>query len=264
MPNIHATAILASGAHIHETCKIGPYAVIGEGVRLGPGNVVGPHVVIEGDTEIGAGNHFLASCSIGASPQISGRSSDAGRLVIGDGNVFREFVTVHAGGEAATVLGARNLIMATAHVAHDCVLGDDIVLANGATLGGHVVIDDLAQVSGLCAIHQHVRIGTLAFVAGGSIVTQDVAPYCLVQGDRARLVSLNLVGLRRAGVLAAEIGALKRAYRALFAGGGPMTERIAAVEAAAPDERVMRLVDFLRKSSRGVITASRRALATAA
>ena len=264
MSSIHPTAVIAFGASIHESCEIGPYAVIGPGVRLGPGNVVGPHVVIEGDTEIGAGNRFLASCSIGASPQITGRSGDVGRLMIGDENVFREFVTVHAGGDAITVLGSRNLVMATAHVAHDCRLGDDIILANGATLGGHVEIEDLAQVSGLCALHQHVRIGSLAFVAGGSIVTQDVAPYCLVQGDRARLVSLNLVGLKRAGLSTAEVGALKRAYRALFLGQAPMAERIAAVDAWKGDERVRRLTAFLRSSTRGVITAPRRSFATAA
>lgn len=264
MPNIHPTAVIAAGARIDATCQIGPYAVIGEGVRLGPGNIVGPHVVIEGDTAIGTGNRFLASCSIGASPQIAGRSGDVGRLAIGDGNVFREFVTVHAGGEAVTTLGSRNLVMATAHVAHDCQLGDDIVLANGATLGGHVEIENLAQVSGLCAIHQHVRIGTLAFVAGGSIVTQDVAPYCLVQGDRARLISLNQVGLRRAGLAAAEVRALKRAYRALFLNSVPMTERIAALEAEVSDERVLRLIDFVRTSRRGVVSVPRRSFATAA
>lgn len=264
MSSIHPTAVIAPGASIHESCDIGPYAVIGAGVRLGPGNIVGPHAVIEGDTKIGAGNRFLASCSIGASPQITGRSGDVGRLEIGDDNVFREFVTVHAGGDAVTTLGSRNLIMATAHVAHDCQLGDDIVLANGATLGGHVEIDSGAQLSGLCAVHQHVRIGTLAFVAGGSIVTQDVAPYCLVQGDRARLISLNLVGLRRAGLSATEVSVLKRAYRELFLGQAPMAERISSVEAADGDERVRRLVEFLRTSTRGVITAPRRAFAAAA
>ena len=264
MSSIHSTAVIAAGASIHESCEIGPYSVIGPGVRMGPGNVVGPHVVIEGDTEIGVGNRFLASCSIGASPQITGRSGDIGRLVIGDGNVFREFVTVHSGGEDVTVLGSRNLIMATAHVAHDCRLGDEIVLANAATLGGHVEIGDMAQLSGLCAVHQHVRIGTQAFVAGGSIVTQDVAPYCLVQGDRARLVSLNLVGLERAGLSGLEIAALKRAYRELFLGQGPLAERIAAVEAGVRDERVKRLAAFLRSTTRGVITTSRRGLAAAA
>ncbi|CAN7366352.1 acyl-ACP--UDP-N-acetylglucosamine O-acyltransferase [Phenylobacterium sp. LjRoot164] len=264
MASIHSTAVVAPGAQIDPSCEIGPYAVIGPDVRMGPGNVVGPHVVLDGRTEIGADNRFMASCSIGASPQITGRAAEAGRLRIGDGNVFREFVTVHAGGDSTTVIGARGLFMATAHVAHDCVLGDDVVMANGATLAGHVVIGDRAQLSGLCAVHQHVRIGELAFVAGGAIVTQDVAPYCLVQGDRARLVSLNAVGLRRAGLAASEVSALKRAFRSIFHGDGPLAERLAAAEAGLADERVARLIGFMRASVRGVIATPRRSLPAAA
>lgn len=265
MLSIHPTAVVAPGAQIHPTCEVGPYAVIGAHVRLGPGNVVGPHAVLDGNTSIGAGNRFHASCSIGGSPQITGRAGDVGRLIIGDDNVFREFVTVHAGGEAVTTIGSRGLFMATAHVAHDCVLGDDIVMANGATLGGHVVIGDRAQLSGLCAVHQHVRIGELAFVAGGAIVTQDVAPYCLVQGDRAKLVSLNAVGLRRAGLGAQDVGRLKRTFRTLFHGQGGLAERMAAAEALEPsDDRTVRLLAFMRDSVGGVIATPRRHLPAAA
>lgn len=264
MASIHPTAVVAPGAQIDPSCEIGPYAVIGPEVRLGPGNVVGPHAVLDGRTEIGAGNRFMASCAIGASPQITGRAGDVGRLRIGEGNVFREFVTVHAGGEAVTTIGARGLFMATSHVAHDCRIGDDVVMANGATLAGHVVIGERAQLSGLCAVHQHVRIGALAFVAGGAIVTQDVAPYCLVQGDRARLVSLNAVGLRRAGFTSAEVGALKRAFRLIFQGDGALSERLAAAETGGADERVRGLVAFMRSSVRGVIATPRRVLPAAA
>lgn len=264
MANIHSTAVVAPGAQIDPTCEIGPYAVIGAGVRLGPNNVVGPHVVLDGETTIGSGNRFLASCSIGASPQITGRAADLGRLTIGDDNVFREFVTVHAGGDGVTAIGSRGLFMATAHIAHDCMIGDDVVMANGATLGGHVSIGDRAQLSGLCAVHQHVRIGELSFVAGGSIVTQDVAPYCLVQGDRARLVSLNAVGLRRAGLSALETGRLKRVFKTLFLGPGALAERLTAAEAAEDDVRTAQLIAFVRASVRGVIAAPRRSLATAA
>jgi UDP-N-acetylglucosamine acyltransferase len=264
MASIHSTAVVAPGAQIHETCEIGPYAVIGGGVRLGPGNVVGPHVVLDGATQIGAGNRFLSSCSIGASPQITGMAAVTGRLVVGDDNVFREFVTVHAGGAGVTVIGSRGLFMATAHVAHDCTVGDDVVLANGATLAGHVSVGDRAQLSGLCAVHQHVRIGTLAFVAGGSIVTQDVAPYCLVQGDRARLVSLNAVGLKRTGVSLAEIGRLKQVFRALFHGPGTLADRLASAEGLAGDARTAALLAFMQGSVRGVIATPRRALPAAA
>jgi len=264
MASIHPTAVVADTAEIDPSCDIGPYAVIGPRVRLGPGNVVGPHVVLDGETRIGAGNRFLASCSVGASPQISGRVDHVGRLDIGDENVFREFVTVHAGGEGVTRIGSRGLFMATAHVAHDCLIGDDVILANGATLAGHVQIGDRAQLSGLCAVHQYVRIGTLAFVAGGSIVTQDVAPYCLVQGDRARLVSLNTVGLRRAGLTAEQARALRRVFRALFQSPAALPERLAAARALAEDQRTSELVAFVAASGRGVIATPRRGLPAAA
>jgi UDP-N-acetylglucosamine acyltransferase len=265
MDNFHPTAVIAPSAEVDASCEIGPYAVIGPKVRLGPRNVVGPHVVLDGLTDIGADNRFLASCSIGAAPQISGFDRREGRLVVGEANVFREFVTVHGGGEGGvTQIGSGGLFMATAHVAHDCVIGDDVILANGATLAGHVEIGSGAQVSGLCAIHQHVRIGPLAFIAGGSIVTQDVAPYCLVQGDRARLVSLNVVGLRRAGLEGADLLNLKRLFRIVFQGGGSLADRLAAADAMDGDERTRAIVAFIRSSSRGVITTPRRPVAAAA
>lgn len=256
MSLIHPTAVIAPGAEIGADCEIGPYAVIGARVRLGPGNVVGPHAVIEGETTVGAGNRFLQFCSIGAGPQVTGWNGEAGRLTVGEGNVFREFVTVHASMGEATVVGSGNFVMAGAHVAHDCRLGDDVKLANAAILGGHVEVGDHAWVSGLCAVHQGVRIGTYAFVAGGSIVTQDVPPFCLVQGDRARLVSLNVIGLKRAGFGAAEMAALRGAYRALFRSGGTLQERLAALDGAGG--RVGELTAFLKSSARGTISTPRR------
>ncbi|MBP7649354.1 MAG: acyl-ACP--UDP-N-acetylglucosamine O-acyltransferase [Phenylobacterium sp.] len=257
MSRIHPTAVIASGAQIAADVEIGAYAVIGPQVRLASRNVVGPHVVIEGATEIGEANRFLQFCAIGAGPQVDGWAGEAGALVIGSNNIFREFVTVHAStGPEPTKIGSRNMIMTGAHVAHDCALGDDIRLANAATLGGHVEIADFAQVSGLTAIHQHSRIGTHAFVAGGSIVTQDVPPYCLVQGDRARLAGLNSVGLKRAGFSAVEIAELRRAYRTLFLGTGPMADRLAAARLGA-GARTTALVAFLESSGRGCISTSR-------
>lgn len=257
MSLIHPTAIIAAGARIAEGVEIGAYAVIGPQVVLATGNVVGPHAVIEGATVVGPGNRFLQFCAIGAGPQIEGWAGETGALTLGEGNVFREFVTVHAStGPAPTRIGSRNLIMTGAHVAHDCVLGDGIRLANAATLGGHVVIGDFAQVSGLVAIHQHSRIGTHAFVAGGSIVTQDVPPFCLVQGDRARLAGLNAVGLKRAGFAGAEIAELRAAYRTLFLGAGAMEQRLAAVRRGA-GSRTLVLLDFLESSVRGCISTPR-------
>lgn len=256
MSLIHPTAVIAPGAQIGADCEIGPYAVIGAQVRLGPGNVIGPHAVIEGETAVGPGNRFLQFCSVGAGPQVSGWNGETGRLTVGHGNVFREFVTVHASLGEGTVIGSGSLLMAGAHVAHDCWLGDDVKLANAAMLGGHVQVGDHAWISGLCAVHQGVRIGTHAFVAGGSIVTQDVPPFCLVQGDRARLVSLNLVGLKRAGLSAAELVVLRRAYRALFRSGGTLDERISTLDGAGG--RVGELVAFLKSSARGAISTPRR------
>lgn len=252
MNAIHPTAVVAPTAQIGKGCEIGPYAVIGPRVVMGPGNIVGPHAVIEGRTTIGAGNRFSQACSIGAGPQVTGWAGEAGRLVIGDDNVFREFVTVHGSVDGETVVGSRSLIMATAHIAHDCRIGDEVKMANGATLAGHVEIGDFAWVSGLCAVHQWSRIGAYAFVAGGAIVVQDVPPFCLVQGDRARLVSLNTTGLKRAGFSSAEIMALRRAYRVLFRSAGTLAERLEELSGAAG--HVATLVDFLRHSERGAIS----------
>ncbi|MDP3631573.1 acyl-ACP--UDP-N-acetylglucosamine O-acyltransferase [Phenylobacterium sp.] len=257
MSLIHPTAVIASGARVAEGVEIGAYAVIGPQVVLATGNVVGPHAVIEGATVVGPGNRFLQFCAIGAGPQVDGWAGETGALAIGCGNVFREFVTVHAStGVEPTKIGSRNLIMTGAHVAHDCVLGDDIRLANAATLGGHVQVADFAQVSGLVAIHQYSRIGTHAFVAGGSIVTQDVPPFCLVQGDRARLAGLNAIGLKRTGVTPAEVAELRRAYRTLFLGTGPMEDRLAAARLSA-GARTLVLLDFLESSVRGCISTPR-------
>lgn len=260
MSGIHPTAVIEPGARIGAGCRIGPYAVIGAGVRLGPDNLVGPHAVIEGESEIGPGNRFLQFVSIGAGPQVDGWAGEGGALVIGADNVFREQVTVHAStGREPTRIGDRNLLMAAAHVAHGAQLGSDIRMANAATLGGEVTVGDFAWLGGLSAIHQRARVGTRAFVAGGAMVVQDVPPFCTVQGDRARLAGLNTVGLRRAGLSAAEFSALRRAYRGLFLGDGTMAERIAALRPAAG--LVAELLDFLSGSDRGVISTPRRARA---
>jgi UDP-N-acetylglucosamine acyltransferase len=261
MTRIHPTAVIEPGAQVAEDCEIGPYAVVGAQVRLGPRNVVGPHVVIDGRTEIGPGNRVLQFASIGAGPQADGWAGEAGALVIGEGNVFREQVTINASlGAEPTRIGDRNLLMAAAHVGHGAVLGSDIRMANAATLGGEVVVEDFAWLGGLCAVHQRARIGAHAFVAGGAMVVQDVPPFCTVQGDRARLAGINTVGLKRAGYGPGEIAALRRAYRALFLGAGPMDARIRAAETAG-GEVVRRLTAFMAPSDRGVISTPRRAAA---
>jgi len=261
--DIHPLAYVASGAEIGPGCSIGPFAVIAPKVKLGPGNWVGANAVIEGETVAGKNNRFHAHCCVGIAPQHDGWTGATPRLFIGDDNEFREFVTVSGGafGEAsATVIGDRNMLMAYVHIAHDCVLASDIHMANATTLGGHVRIDEHAWVSGLCAVHQGVRIGTRAFVAGGSMVAQDVPPFCLVQGDRAKLVSLNEVGLRRGGLTAGEVAMLRRAFRMLFMGKGVLRERIALARSEFGDvERVVHLIDYLEASERGVISTTRKA-----
>ncbi|HEX5380163.1 MAG TPA: acyl-ACP--UDP-N-acetylglucosamine O-acyltransferase [Phenylobacterium sp.] len=260
MTGIHPTAVIETGARLGRDCRIGPYAFVGGGVRLGDGNVVGPHVVIEGRSDIGPGNRFLQFASIGAGPQSDGWTGEAGVLVVGGGNVFREQVTVNAStGPEPTRIGDRNLLMTAAHVGHGCQVGSDIRMANAATLGGDVTVEDFAWLGGLCAVHQRARIGVHAFVAGGAMVVQDVPPFCTVQGDRARLAGLNSVGLRRAGYGSGDIAALRRAYRTLFLGAGPMAARIEAV--AADSVAVRTLVEFLAGSDRGVISTPRRARA---
>lgn len=261
MAHIHSTAVIEPGAQIAEGCEIGAYAVVGAQVRLGPDNVVGPHVVIEGRTEVGSGNRFLQFASIGAGPQADGWAGEAGTLVIGAGNLFREQVTINASlGPGPTLIGDRNLLMAAAHVGHGAVLGSDIRMANAATLGGEVVVEDFAWLGGLSAVHQRARIGAHAFVAGGAMVVQDAPPFCTVQGDRARLAGINTVGLKRAGYGPEEIAALRRAYRILFLGAGPMDTRIKTAEATG-GELVRRLTEFMAPSDRGIISTPRRVAA---
>lgn len=256
---IHPTAVISSDATIGDDSSIGPYSVIGAGVRIGNGNRIGPHVVIEGNTIIGDSNQIYQFASIGAAPQDLKYAGEASFLRIGNRNIIRECATVQPGtaaGGGKTIVGDDNMLMACSHVAHDCHIGDRVRLTNAATLAGHIEIGDGAILSGLCAVHQFVRIGRLAFVSGGAMVTQDVPPFCVVQGDRARLVALNLIGLQRAGIAQDEIASLRRAFRALFRGNGILAERLAAAaEHGARSTLVQELVDFVTGSERGVVSA---------
>jgi len=264
---IHPTAIIARGAEIGAGTEIGPYSVIGAQVRLGCRNRIGPHVVIEGNTRIGDENRIYQFASIGAAPQDLKWCGEDSTLAIGDRNIIREYATLQPGTEAggsATIIGDDNLFMASSHVGHDCRIGNHVHLANAATLAGHIEVQDHANLSGLCAVHQFSRIGMLAFVSGGAMVAQDVPPYCMVQGDRARLVGLNEIGLRRHGMAEYEILALRRAYRRLFHAGEPLASRLSALgESAAARPSIAGLVAFVAASKRGII-ATRRGDASAA
>ncbi len=216
---LHPTAIVSAGAEIHPTCEIGPYAVIGAAVKMGPRNVVGAHAVIDGDTTFGEANRVFPHACLGQIPQDLKYRGERTRLVIGSRNQFREFSTAHvgtAGGGGTTRIGDGCLFMANSHVAHDCQVGDGCILANSAGLAGHVVLEDHVILGGLSGVHQFTRVGRFVFAAGGSVITQDVAPYCTVQGDRAQLVGINTTGLARSGYSEEQIARIKEAYRIVF------------------------------------------------
>jgi UDP-N-acetylglucosamine acyltransferase len=216
---IHSTAVVAPGAEIHPSCEVGPYAVIGPDVRMGARNVVGAHAVLDGDTTLGEANHVFPHACIGQIPQDLKYRGEKTCLEIGDRNQFREFTTVHIGtdgGGGVTRIGSGCLFMANSHVAHDCQVGDACILANSVALGGHVTLEDHVILGGLSGVHQFTRVGRFVFAAGGSLIVQDVAPYCMVQGDRAELAGLNLTGLQRNGFPEEGVARVKDAYKIVF------------------------------------------------
>jgi UDP-N-acetylglucosamine acyltransferase len=254
--DIHPTAIVHPQANIAAGVKIGAYSLIGENVRIGSGTVIEPHAVIEGPSEIGERCHIFPFASIGAAPQHLRYRGEPTRLIIGNGNVFREFVTVNRGtveGGGETVLGGGNFIMAYSHIAHDCRVGNQVILANGATLAGHIEVEDFAIVGGLVAIHQFVRVGCYAIIGGASAVPQDVPPYVCASGNRAHLFGLNNVGLKRHHFPETTISALKQAYRIIFRSHIPLSKALDKVQAEVPDlPEVRHLLDFLKSSKRGI------------
>lgn len=255
-PDIHATAIIDPAAELGTGVRVGAYSIIGADVVIGEESELAAHVVVEGPTRIGRGNRISAFSSIGTAPQDQKYAGEPTRLEIGDHNTIREFTTMNRGtadGSGVSRVGDHNLFMAYAHVAHDCVIGDRVVMANAATLAGHVEIEDFAIVGGLVAIHQHVRIGESAILGGGAMVSQDVPPYCMAAGDRARLYGLNLVGLKRRGMAAETMSELKRAYRVLFQSKLRRAEAIEQVRRDFPDSaEVARMLRFIETSTRGV------------
>lgn len=254
--SIHPSAVVSPRAELDTGVEVGPYAVIGPHVRIGRQTWIGPHAVIEGHTTIGSENRIFQFASVGAIPQDKKYRGEKSVLIIGDRNVIREFATLHpgtAGGGAVTRIGDDNLFMAYSHVAHDCCIGNSVVLANCATLGGHVVVEDYVGIGGLVGIHQFVRIGESAYLGGGSMVSQDVPPYCLVNGNRAHLIGLNVVGLRRRGFTAEQMSLIKRAYRTLFHEGLPLKEALDKLQQEGPPTpEVAHLVEFIAASQRGI------------
>jgi len=257
---VHKTAIVHPKAELGRNVEVGPYSILGENVKIGDGTKIGAHVVIDGWTEIGKNCRIFHFASIGEIPQDLKFKGEKSFLFIGDGNTIREYVTINRGTEGGggkTVIGNNNLLMAYVHVAHDCILGNNLVLANAVTLAGHIEIEDYAILGGLVGIHQFVRIGRNAFVAGLSAVTQDIPPYVLAFGNRAQLYGLNREGLRRYKFPEETVEKLKKAYRILFRSNLPLKEALEIVKREIPDSpEVMHLVNFIEKSKRGICKAS--------
>jgi len=253
MTNIHPTAIIAEGAKIDETAEIGPYCVLGPQVTLGARVKLHSHVAVAGITSIGADTQVFPFASLGHPPQDLKYKGEPSRLEIGERNQIREHVTMNPGTEGGgmlTKVGNDCLFMMSSHVAHDCVIGDNVILVNNATLAGHVHIGDFAIMGGLSAAHQFVRIGRHAMIGGMTGVETDIIPYATVTGNRAHLSGLNLVGLKRRGYDRDAIHALRNAYRLLFAPEGTMAERLEEVAGQYHDqELVMEIVDFIRADS---------------
>jgi UDP-N-acetylglucosamine acyltransferase len=256
--NIHSTAIVNPLAKVHASCQIGPYCVIGAEAELGEDCHLLSHVAIEGPSKIGAANIFFPFASVGMAPQDLTYAGESTRLEIGDHNQIREFVTISRGtvkGGGVTRVGNHTLIMAYAHVAHDCVIGDNVILANAATLGGHVTVDDWAVVGALCPVHQFVRIGAHAYIGGGTTITRDVLPFSKTAAARdTHAYGLNAVGLERRGFSKERIRKIHHAYKVLLASKLNTSQALEKLQSEKDrGDDVELLIRFIQASDRGVI-----------
>jgi len=252
---IHPTAIVDKNAEIASDVDIGPYCIIEEGARIGAGCRLGSHVVIQGRTEIGNGCTVSPFASLGGPPQDIGYKYEPTRVIIGSNNTIKEYVTINRGtekGGGITRVGDNNFIMAYAHIAHDCKVGNNIIMANGATLAGHVEVSDFVIFSGLCAVHQFCRVGKYAFISGLTGIPKDVPPFVIAAGDRAKLYGLNLVGLQRRNFSADELTKLKRAYRLIFRSALPLKTSLKIIREELDGENVAYLIEFIESSTRGI------------
>jgi len=254
---IHPSAIVDPGAKIGANVEIGPFSIIGPHVEIGDNTKIGPHVVIKGHTRVGRDNHIFQFCSLGEIPQDKKYAGEPTRLEIGDRNTIREFCTFNLGtvqDQGVTRIGDDNWLMAYVHIAHDCRVGNKTIFANGASLAGHVIVDDWVIFGGFTGIHQFCRIGAHVITAASSLVLQDVPPYLMVAGNTAQPYGIHVEGLKRRGFTSEAITELKRAYRTLYKSGLLLEEakgKLAEQARTQPD--VQRLVDFLEVSKRGVI-----------
>ena len=254
---IDSRAVISPQAQIAADVEIGPFTIIGADVVIGPGTWIGPHAVILGPTRMGAGNKVFQFASLGDAPQDKKYNGEPTRLEIGDRNVFRESVTVNRGtvhDQGVTRIGNDNLLMAYSHVAHDCRLGDQIVMANCATLGGHVEIGDWVTLGGLSAVHQYTKVGAHCFIAHNAAVTRDVPPYVMAVGRPAVPHSVNSVGLQRRGFTPEQIRNIRRAYRMLYRSGLKLKAALEGLEKAAATQTEIRpFVEFIKRSERSIV-----------
>jgi UDP-N-acetylglucosamine acyltransferase len=253
---IHPTAIVNPQAELGENVSIGPYTVIEKDVVIGAGSEIGAHVYIDRYTRIGKDCFISPFAAIGTPPQDKKFKGEKTEVVMGDGNVIREYVTINrgtSGGGGITTIGHQNLLMAYVHVAHDCHLGNGIIMANLATLAGHVILEDYAILNGLVAIQQFVRVGAYAYIGGKSGVLKDIPPYVIASGERAKLFGLNIVGLKRHDFSDEVIMAIKKAYQIVIRSHLTIQEALARVEKEVPAlPEVKRFLDFIRNSQQGV------------
>lgn len=259
---IHSTAIIAKGAEIHPDAIIGSYCTVGEHVHIGADTELISHVVVSGHTHIGERNRIFSFTAIGNEPQDLKYHGEASRAVIGDDNTIRENVTINIGTEGGgmeTRVGNKNMLMAYVHVAHDCQIGDEVILANCATLAGHVEISDGVIVGGLSAIHQFVRVGRYVMIGGMCGINKDISPFCLVSGGyRAELTGLNLVGLKRRGFSLADVKILKQIYRVLLHSNESLTDRIEQASSIVGDNpHAKEMLEFVGSAQRGLVVHKR-------
>lgn len=253
---IHPTAIIDDSASIGNNVSIGPYTVVGPHVEIGDHCVIGPHVVLRGPTVLGQHNRIYQFASVGEDCQDKKYQGEPTRLVIGDHNVIREGVTIHRGtvqDQGVTEIGSHNLLMAYVHVAHDCVVGNHVILANNTTLAGHVYVGDWAILGGFTGVHQFCKIGAHAFTAVNSVVVQDIPPYIMAQGHNAVPRTINSEGLKRRGFTPQQITAIKRAYKLLYRQGLTVAEAVEKMRELNADEELTPLIDFILSSKRGII-----------
>lgn len=252
---IHSTAIVAKDAIIGKGVDIGPYVIIGSKVTIGDGTVIGAHSVIEGETIIGKNNTIFPFTTIGLAPQDLKYKGEDTKLIIGDNNKIREFCSIHRGTIAAgeTRIGNGNLFLAYGHIAHDCKVGDNCIFSNNATLAGHVEVGDYVVIGGLTPIHQFVKIGSHAMIGGASAVNQDIAPFLIAEGNKAKTHGINIVGLKRRGFADEDVEIIKDAYKIVFRSKLMLEQAVSTLKEKYPNnEHINYFIEFIKNSERGI------------